>query len=176
MKNGENDEVVINITALFGLLRYKKEIPFIDLDASKEGISLKTSKVTSFEGKSISTKKERLNITTLIENQTKYKEIFSYFIKKIQVTQLISQIHIGSSNVFVTTIAFNFIHFIYALLYTNIDAKYLLLRVHPSFDKDEFKVYFKTAFNIKIKNFLYLIKYYKIFSDNRKVGVENEQY
>ncbi|OPJ57256.1 hypothetical protein [Alkalithermobacter paradoxus] len=170
LKNGENDEVVINISALYGLVRYKKEIPFVDLNANKEGVKFKVSKRTSLEGNLVNEQKDRIDIKTILSNYDKYKEIFSYLYKKIKIKEVISEIDIRDNNVFSTIIIFNIIHFIYSLIHIHIDAKYMSLRVHPGFEKKEFKIYFKGSFDIRIRNFLYLIKHYKLFINNGKVG------
>ncbi|SHH06629.1 hypothetical protein [Tepidibacter thalassicus] len=162
-KNGKNDEVIFKISAIFGIIRYEKKYPFFDLYANKEGLNFKFTEKFSKQGNLITKINEKLSNEELVESLRNQMEAFKYIFKKAKIEDLKSDMYFSSENVFLSIFLFNFINIIYKYIYDNINTKNIHLKITPGFNENALRIYIKTIFNLKIINFLHLIKYYKSF-------------
>ncbi|SHJ72792.1 hypothetical protein [Tepidibacter formicigenes] len=172
-KSGKNDEVIFKVSGLLGIIKYEKKYPFFDLSANKEGVNLKFEQKTSRKGNLITKFNERLKNEELLITLHNQKEAFKYILKKAKIEDLKSHMYFSNENVFTSIFLFNFVNIIYKYIYDNINTKNMSLKIIPGFNENKLKIHFKIIFNLRIINFLYLIKYYKSFQIN-KGGAYNE--
>ncbi len=166
IKNGQNDEIAFKIKGLFGIIKYEKKYSFFDLSLNQKGINLEAEEDTSKKGDLINSFKERLTNKEILKDFDNLKESIEYILKKADVKKIKIDTYISNENVFLSIILFNFVNIMYKYICDKVDTNDLKLNTKPGFNENVFKIYIITDFNLRIINFIKLLKSYKTFKIN----------
>ncbi|WP_099192109.1 hypothetical protein [Tepidibacter mesophilus] len=167
IKNGQNDEIAFRIKGLFGIIKYEKKYSFFDLSLNKKGVNLEAEKDTSTKGDLINSFKENLNNKEILKNFENFKKTLEYLFKKADVKKIKIDTYISNENVFLSIFLFNFVNIMYKYIYDKVNSDHLKLNIKPGFNENIFKIYIITDFNLRIINFIKLLKNYKTFKINK---------
>ncbi|MEJ8553119.1 hypothetical protein [Tepidibacter sp. Z1-5] len=167
IKNGQNDEIAFKIKGLFGIIKYEKKYSFLDLSLNQKGINLEAEEDASTKGELINSLKEKLNNKDILKDFENLKKSLEYLFKKADIKNIKIDTYISNEDVFLSIFLFNFVNIIYKYIYDKVDTDNLKLNIKPGFNENVFKIYIITDINLKIINFIKLLKNYKIFKINK---------
>ncbi len=170
MKDGKNDKVVFKVIGLFGAIRYKKEYPILQISTNKEGFTLKVAEEVTSEHEVKEKEQTRLNYKEVLELIYEYKKAFGYMIQKTKIKKIMSNLYFSNENVFISIGLYSFVNAIYKLLYDSLETDNMSLKIVPGFNENSLKLNFNTLFYLRLNDFIYLYKHYKLFKP-RKGGV-----
>lgn len=173
IKDGKNDEVIVKIAGLLGILKYKKEYPLLGISKDKEGLNFNAVEKTSNQNDLVDEDKHEFDYEDILMVFNEYKKAFNYIRKKSKIEEFISHLYFSSENVFSSIMGFNVINVIHKYIYDNIDTDNMSLEVIPGFNENALRINFNTSFYLKLRNFLYLAKYYRLFKI-KQGGAYNE--
>lgn len=164
LKDKTNDEIVLSFKALFGLLRYKLEIPLVDLMLDKTGMPfLKTEVKVKNNQKGVSIEKEKASFTLkeIQKLQDKfdfffhtYFHILNYVGEKIVIKQFLWTTKFGVGDAAVTGILSGLFWMLKSYMMTiiknNMKCRHICLDIEPYFNKEIFKTSLDCIISIKI--------------------------
>ncbi|MCT4509737.1 MAG: hypothetical protein N4A48_13465 [Tepidibacter sp.] len=162
-KNGQNDEITFKMECLFGIIKYEKKYSLLGLSFNQKGVSVKVEKNTSKKGELINNFKERISNKEILKDFENLKGSIKYLLKKADVRKMNIDVYVSNENVFLSIFLFNFANTIYKYIYDKVDTNDLKLNIKPGFNENIFKIYMITNFNLRIINFMKLLKHYRIF-------------
>ncbi|CAH2213151.1 hypothetical protein [Tepidibacter aestuarii] len=162
IKNGQNDEIAFKMKCLFGIIKYEKKYSLLGLYFNQKGVNLKTEQNTSKKGELINSFKERISNKEILKDFENLKGSIKYLFKKADVRKMNIDAYVSNENVFLSIFLFNFVNAIYKYIYDKVDTNDLKLNIKPGFNENTFKIYIITNFNLRIINFMKLLKHYKI--------------
>ena len=102
-----------------------------------------------------------------MKNFEKFKKTLEYLLGKADVRKIKIDTYISNENVFLSIFLFNFTNIIYKYIYDKANIDDLKLNIKPGFNENVFKIYIITDLNLKIINFIKLLKNYKTFKINK---------
>lgn len=160
LKDNTNDKIVIKFKTLFNLLKYKIEIPFIDLDMKSNGIPFlkldtEVNNNEDKEEKSIITYKEMQKIQAKLKRFFQlYFHVLEYLRKNIKINYLLWITKFGTEDAATTAILSGFFWMIkgnlMAIIKNNMQCNEINLNVIPRFDEQIFKTMINCIISIKI--------------------------
>lgn len=163
LKNNKNDEIVIKLITLFGLIKVKKEYPLIDFKLEKN-ISIEVSEETEGNYKEglINEKNKEIDldeilnkITASMDNFIKYKKVGKYVSNKISWEYLFWETEIGFDDAGTTGLIMGLINVLKTniFVYINnheINFNNISINTIPNFNSKIIKTTLNCIFRIKI--------------------------
>ncbi|WIF94731.1 DUF2953 domain-containing protein [Caminicella sporogenes] len=164
LKDNKNDEIVITAKLFYGIYKYKKEIPLIDIDIENRDVKLEIneeSEDTMTTG-IISEKNEKLSIQDILNKIKEIKKIIrkyhmpiDYLIKKSYWQYLYWNTEVGLNDPAFTGFFTGLIYIlktnIFSFLFSkNICFKELDLKAIPNFKSSKVKTSINCIFSIKM--------------------------
>lgn len=164
LKDNKNDKIVLKVKTFFGLIRYKVEIPIIDLMVKRDGMPSLFSKVevqkpedgeTVESNKSIITIKEMERIMDeAVELTQKYSSVFQYVLDKVRCNQFLWKTELGTGDAAVTGILSGvFLMFqgiVLKFMESNFSFEDTILNFTPQFNRKTFRTTVDCIINMKI--------------------------
>ncbi|WP_168198280.1 DUF2953 domain-containing protein [Crassaminicella thermophila] len=164
LKDKTNDKIILSFKTLFGILKYKIEIPFVDLNVKKNGIpflkldaKIKNNEDDNLvkEDESIITFKEMQRIQIKLKHFWElYFHIVNYLRKKIKIDYLLWITEFGIEDAAVTAILSGVFWMIkgnlMVIIKNNVKCNKIILNVVPQFGKQIFKTTLNCIISIKI--------------------------
>jgi hypothetical protein len=164
LKDKTNDEIILHIKALFGLIRYKYEIPLLDLIQNKDGkLALEVDEEIETEQSDdlLQEKKQLFDLFQIQEIQDRidqlynqYFDIANYIRKKILLSKLEWETEFGTGDAAITGILSGVLWGIKGNLFTilkrHVRSKKISFNIIPYFDKELFKTYVHCIIQLKI--------------------------
>ncbi|WZL74926.1 DUF2953 domain-containing protein [Clostridiaceae bacterium 35-E11] len=164
LKDKTNDVIAVYFKALFGLLRYKLEVPLVDLIFNKDGkpflkteVEVKNNQKEQpiNKGESFLTFKEIQNLQDKFNFfLNTYFDIFNDIRKEIKVKQLLWTTKFGVGDAAATGILSGVFwmmkSYIITLIKNNTKCSHISLDIEPHFNKEIFKTSLDCIISIKI--------------------------
>lgn len=163
LKDGANDKVILKIKTLFGLFKYKIEIPFVDLDMKNNGIPFlklnteveKNEDELIQENKTIVTFEEMKKTVRKVKYYLKhYDSAIEYVFEKMKISDFLWITEFGIGNAAVTGLLSGILWSVKSQLITimrnNITCNKVTLNVIPKFNKESFKTTIHCIISTKI--------------------------
>ncbi|MFZ5353525.1 MAG: DUF2953 domain-containing protein [Bacillota bacterium] len=155
LQKKDKDLLLVKVKALFGVIKFKLELPFPELvfDGFRPGLRYSAELEAGEKGKLI---KKKSKIMSLLEfdklyesyklNKGRFNKLFQYVLKKSRFRNLIIRLEIGAQDAFYTALAYGMVWTalggVIAFMTNNANIALQDISVYPSFDKK--------AFNYKI--------------------------
>lgn len=164
LKDNKNDEIIIKFKLLYGLIKYKKEYPLVEIDLEEDKGSIKVSEETENNIKSGVQKEEskKYNIDKIIEKYregteviNKYRQPINYVLNKISWESFKWVTELGVNDAAITGLVTGIIRIlkgnVVAFLNNNsINFESIFLNVIPNFNCESFKTRLNCIFSLKI--------------------------
>ncbi|MBB6216662.1 hypothetical protein HNQ80_002766 [Anaerosolibacter carboniphilus] len=164
LKNKTNDEIILHIKALFGLVQYKFEIPLLDLIQKQDGkLSLEVDEEIESEKSQdlIQEKKQLFSLSQIQEIQDRASQLFNqyfnvvnYIRKKLLLSKLEWETEFGTGDAAVTGMLCGVLWGIkgnlFAILKRHVHSNNISFNIIPYFDKELFKTYVHCIIRLKI--------------------------
>jgi hypothetical protein len=164
LKDKTNDEIVLHIKAIFGLIHYKIELPLLNLIEKEDGkFSFEVAEeVESEKSTKPIQKKEQIfsmsqiqeiqNTTAKLYNQ--YFDALNYIRRKVCITNLEWETEFGTGDAAITGILSGVFWGIKGNLFTimkrHTHSEHIAFKIIPYFDKELFKTYLHCIIKLKI--------------------------
>lgn len=162
LKDDENDKIILDFKTLFGIVKHKIEIPFVELSMGNKGKPyFKTEVEESENNEIIKDKKSTITIEEMKKLHRKiqrfidlYFDVIEYVCKKMKVTDLVWTTEFGESDAAVTGILTGIFWAIKGSFVSFINNKVKCnkvdLKITPEFNQQMFKTRFNCIISIKI--------------------------
>lgn len=163
LKDNTNDKIILKSNTLFGLIKYKIEIPFVDLEMAKNKlpfIKLNTETKKNQDGpvtenKSRITFEEMKKIKKRVEYFLKhYSNVVGYVLEKLRSRYFLWITELGIGDAAITGMISGFFWILKGELMTivsnNIKCSKVILNVIPRFNEKIFKTTFHCIITIKM--------------------------
>ena len=161
-RDDQCDSVVIRLHTLYGLLKLKTEIPFINLTIVDNKLvvkyktrikSGKTNRLLQYFNKMI-TPREMKNVFNLFKEGYRYKKAFRYLISKTSVNGFKLSLTFGVGDAALTGmlagICWILVGSILSVLFSYIDTRTERISINPAFDKPAFKLELGCIIHVKL--------------------------
>lgn len=141
---GQHSYFCIKFIALKGLIKYKYEIPYVDLVKHGQKLLLKLVKIETKNHQSVTEQKLSLNevkyyINLLYEYKKIYSRVIQYLMKRLKVEKFSLNVNIGFNDVAITAILFGILNSLTSILIDtllrNMTFNEIDIRSTPDFNK-----------------------------------------
>ncbi len=163
LKNNHNDEIIIELKALFGLIKLKREYPLISLKIDEE-VALEISEETegNFKKGIINEKNKKIELDNLVDKISssmnlfkRYKGVGDYAIKKISWKTLMWETEVGFEDAAATGLIVGLINILKTNVFVyiknnEIGFKKISLNAIPNFNSKIIKITLNCIFRIKV--------------------------
>lgn len=167
-RHGKDDIVVINLIALYGIFKYTKNIPFLDLVKGRDEIpalEIKTESKMGINESHVGDNKSILNmyeIERIIKKYKnfyfKYKTLITHISKRLIISDISWYTELGTNDAAETAIITGFIwsikSFIIAALAKDYNLINIFINVVPNYNIKIFKTSVDCIFSIKLGNII----------------------
>lgn len=161
-RDDQCDSVIVRLHTLYGLLKLKTEVPFINLTIEDNKLvvkyktrvkSAKTNKLKMYFDKMM-TPREMKNSLSFLKNGLHYKKAFAYLISKTKVRSLRFNLTFGVGDAALTGMLVGFswiiLGSILSLLFAYVNTTAERITVNPSFDKTTFRLELGCIIHVKL--------------------------
>lgn len=162
-RKGVNDHLVVSLFILYGLIKYKYEIPKID--AVKKGLLYRKVKEKGKKEKDKSKKKEKMGYSYVLKKIQEYRNlknryhilisrIFAYLRCRLTIKKLNLEVAIGTDNAHHTAIliglCWSVVGFVISFIHNNLNLVEKNIKFKPDYMGKKLKVDLFCILNIKI--------------------------
>ncbi len=161
-RDEQYDTIVIRLQTLYGLLKLKTEIPFINLTIENGKLvikykarikSVKTNRLMQYFNKMM-TPQEMENSISLLKRGYRYKSAFIYLLSKTRVRSMKLHLAFGAGDAALTGIlaglSWIVVGSILSILMNRVDTRTEDIAVHPSFDRVFFSLALGCIIHVKM--------------------------
>jgi len=169
-RHNEDDMLGINIIVFYGIFKYKRQIPFMDLVKGHDNISaLELKSEVQYNGKHKGEDKSVINIHEAQKIIDKYKKLYIRFekfivpfIKRIKEKIIIKKIYLNTElgtndaaeTAVITGIIWSLKSYAVTILANNFDSSDIFVNVVPNYNIRTFKTSIDCIFSIKLGNII----------------------
>jgi len=184
----EDDILSINITVFYGIFKYKKQIPFMDLVNGRDNISaLEFKSKVEYNEKLKCANKSVINVSEAEKIINKYRKLYIRFekfivpfIKRIKEKIIIRKIYLNTElgtndaaeTAVITGIIWSIKSYVVTILANNYNLSDVFVNVVPNYNISTFKTSIDCIFSIKLGNIINEVV--KTLLANKRDGVKNE--
>jgi hypothetical protein len=164
LKDHDNDKIILEFKTLFELIKYKIEIPFIDLTMKKNGLPFLKMSTEVKKGQTEELSEEKKSIVTLKEMKAIYRKVkcffythekgIRYILGRLKISSFLWKTEVGVNDAaftgMVSGILWIFQEQMIILLRNHAKCNEMNSKVMPHFNKEVFKTTLHCIIKVKI--------------------------